>query len=145
MIPIRAAGKVPLASYSMLISKVPVMKKFVLIAGFILSTLVAGAQDSLKIEPMPPAAPAQPSPSDAERKEDRLPIEDEELPPNMKTLLDSDEKYKGWEEGTIYFDRSADQFLIHIIRENKTETFRFDKNGTAVTSEKPLDESSSSQ
>jgi hypothetical protein len=116
-----------------------------LIAGFILSTLVATAQDSLRVEPMPPAVPAQPSPSDAERKEDRVPIDDEELPPNMKAVLGSDEKYKGWEEGTIYFDRSADQFLIHIIRENKTETFRFDKDGTAVTTGKPLDESSSSQ
>jgi hypothetical protein len=121
------------------------MKKFFLIACLILTTIMVVAQDSLRVEPMPPATPARPSPTEADRKEDRLLMENGELPPTLKNILDSDEKFKGWEEGTIYLDRTSGQFLLHIIRENKTETFRFDKEGTPITTDKHMDESSSTQ
>jgi hypothetical protein len=121
------------------------MKKLLLIFCLMQGTFAAFAQDSLRVVPMPPVTPAQPPQSDGDRKEDRVLIKKEELPPNLKDTLDRNEKYKGWEEGTIYLDRSTDQFFIHVISENKTETFRFNKAGMPIISDKQLDEPNTHQ
>ena len=75
--------------------------------------------------------------NNTEQKEDRVEIQKDELPAAMKTALNSDAKYKGWEDSPVYYERNTDQYLIHITGENSTQTFRFDKKGTPIVTDVP--------
>lgn len=100
---------------------------FVLMA----SANIALAQDSLQVQPSPALPQGQygtPGQSQ-EKKEDRVAIQVSEIPSEMKATLDANEKFKGWEKGQVYFDRSADQYIVHIVEKNATRTYRFNKTG----------------
>ena len=82
-----------------------------------------------------PAVPGQhETPGDGEKKEDRIAIPISDIPEKMMSTLDGNEKFKGWQDGQVYFDRSADQYLVHVVEQNATRTYRFDKNGVEILS-----------
>lgn len=107
---------------------------------------VAVAQDSLQVQPTPALPQGQHgTPGEAEKKEDRISIRVSDIPEKMRASLDGNEKYKGWEDGQIYFDRSADQYLVHVVEKNTTRTYRFDKKGNEILSEGSDDQAEESR
>lgn len=78
-------------------------------------------------------------PDNPELKEDRIPVGEDQLPPAMLDELDTNDTYAGWEQGNIFFDKDTDQYIVQIVRENTTHTFRFDKEGTAIRTDAPID------
>lgn len=111
------------------------MKNALLLFVLMASLSVATAQDSLQVQPSPALPQGQygtPGQSE-EKKEDRVAIQVSEIPHQMKATLEANEKYKGWEKGQVYFDRSADQYIVHVVEENATRTYRFEKNGRELT------------
>jgi hypothetical protein len=115
------------------------MKRIVL-ALFLLAGMsgVSLAQDSLKVEPVPPATEGQygesaTGASEGESKEDRVKVQASEIPARMGEELRKNDKYAGWENGTIFYEKNSDQYLVHIQKENTTETYRFTKLGEPVT------------
>lgn len=95
---------------------------------------IAVAQDSLQVQPRPGVPGQHETPGDGEKKEDRIAIPISDIPEKMMSTLDGNEKFKGWQDGQVYFDRSADQYLVHVVEQNATRTYRFDKNGVEILS-----------
>ena len=87
----------------------------------------------------------QQNPIGTEQKEDRVEIRKDELPPAMKTALDADAKFKGWQDSPVYFERNTDQYLIHITSENTTQTYRFDKKVVPIVTDAPASRRESRQ
>jgi hypothetical protein len=106
------------------------------VCAFIMSWTTSLAQDSTSGQPIPALPQGQyGSPvndSEAARKEDRVDVDATSLPPAMKDVLARDEKFDGWEKQPIYFDKSTDQYIVHVVKENGTQTFRFNKNGDPI-------------
>lgn len=108
---------------------------------FLIAVLFAPAalgQDTLRLEPSP-SMQRSGGPDEEIQKEDRVSVKQEDLPSAMMDLMDRDDKYSGWRSGTFFFEKNTDQFLIHIIQDNATETFRFDREGNPLMSDKPVD------
>jgi hypothetical protein len=119
------------------------MKTLFLTAALLVTVLCAKAQDTLQSQPVPSLPQGHhgaKGEDNATMKEDRVEVSRGDLPPLMKTALQHEEKYAGWEKGTVYFEKNSDQYIVHIVKENTTETFRFDKKGKAITSEGTLKE-----
>jgi hypothetical protein len=94
---------------------------------------VAWAQDSLQVQPSPALPQGQYDSVGQElQKEERVEVQQADIPSIMKDELQRNEKYKGWENGAIYFEKNSNQYLVHVVRENTTQTFRFDKSGKPV-------------
>jgi hypothetical protein len=86
----------------------------------------------------PAVTPAQSDTLDI-RKEDRVEVKKENLPPRMQEAL-KEEKYAGWESGNVFFEKGTEQFILHIATDNTTRTFRFDKEGNPLQSPAPMDD-----
>jgi hypothetical protein len=116
-------------------------------AALTICSATAFPQDSLQVQPSPslPQEQYESPGKDSDKKEDRIEVGSDEIPPLMKDALGRDEKYAGWEKGKIFFEKNSDQYIIHIVRDNTTETFRFDKAGKAITTDKPLDKGEQKQ
>ena len=110
-----------------------------LFCGLVFTITASFAQDSLQVQPSP-GVPQQQSDSAGQelQKEDRVEVQQADIPSAMKDELQRDEKYKGWESGKIYYEKNSNQYLVHVIRENTTQTFRFDKSGKAVMTDSPI-------
>jgi hypothetical protein len=102
---------------------------------FWLTACFANAQDSLQVQPSPGLPAGQPANQPAQ-KEDRIEIKHQEVPAKLRNVLQADSKYQGWENGNLYFERTTDQYLLHLIKENSTQTYRFDKAGKPITTDK---------
>lgn len=89
----------------------------------------------------PAVMPAQPDTLDI-RKEDRVEVNKDDLPPIMQEAL-KDEKYAGWETGNVFFEKGTEQFILHIATDNTTRTFRFDKEGKPLETPAPIDDDGS--
>jgi maltooligosyltrehalose synthase len=115
------------------------MKILTLTTALALATTVLWSQDSVNVTP--PALPqgqygTQNIPEQREeQKEDRVEVDRNRIPPAMQKALKESSRYEGWETGNIFYERNTDQYLVHIIRENKTVTFRFDKHGNPIVTD----------
>jgi hypothetical protein len=119
-------------------------KWFLFAIALFLTAQVVVAQDSTNVQPQPSLPQGQQgSPkvggANSQQKEDRVEVEKENLPPLMQKALKADEKYVGWENATIYFEKDIDQYLIHLVKENTTQTFRFDRNGNPIITDQPAE------
>jgi hypothetical protein len=74
-----------------------------------------------------------------DQKEDRMEISKEKLPPLMLQELENNPRYEGWEEGNVFYEQNTDQFIVHVKRDNTTQTFRFDKEGRPLKNNESLD------
>jgi hypothetical protein len=103
----------------------------------------AQEEDSIRVQPSP-AEPqgqygTQRMPDQTgEIKEDRVEIDKEQLPPAMQNELAQNPLYEGWQNGNVFHERNTDQFILHVVRENTTHTFRFDKEGTPIKTDAPI-------
>jgi hypothetical protein len=73
----------------------------------------------------------QNQPSVQWRNEDRVVVRTNEIPESLKVTLNGDQ-YKGWENSTIYRNRSTNEYMIEIRDGSTTRTHYFDKDGKAI-------------
>lgn len=100
-----------------------------------MSSLAFG-QDSLIVQPVPSLPQGQyGTPGDDDEKEDRVEVRRENLPGKMTDALERFDKFDGWEESPVYFETNSDQFIVTVVRDNSTQTFRFDKEGNEIAGE----------
>ncbi len=111
---------------------------------------VYAQQDSVSSQPEPLQPQGQygtqrvPQPA-GDLKEDRAEVQRDQLPPPMLDELNTNPTYSGWEEGNVFFEKNTDQFIVHVVKENTTHTFRFDKDGNAIRTDAPVDSSGDRQ
>lgn len=92
-------------------------------------------------EQLPPATDGQhetetvPDTLDVQ-KEDRAEMAAERLPARMHEVL-KETKYSGWEKGNVFFEKSTDQYILHITGPDGTRTYRFDIEGRPLESDPP--------
>jgi hypothetical protein len=115
------------------------MKKLILItAGVALFSAASFAQvdttkrDKTQTQP----TQQQPTQSDQMRRDENAfrgwtPVQSADVPSSLRTTLSGDNKYKGWENGTIYVNPEGNTYGYRTSGENG-QTFYFDKNGKAT-------------
>jgi hypothetical protein len=69
---------------------------------------------------------------DAWKTEDRVMVTSSEIPVTLRTTL-RDEKYKGWENSSIYRNRNTDEYMVEIRDGSSAKTYYFDKSGADIT------------
>lgn len=67
-------------------------------------------------------------PSQAWRAEDRVIILADDVPASLRLTLD-DDKYKGWENSTLYRNRNTNEYMIEIRDGSNAKVYYFDKDG----------------
>jgi hypothetical protein len=65
------------------------------------------------------------------RNEDRVVVRSNDIPSSLRITLRGDQ-YKGWENSTVYRNRSTNEYMVEIRDGSKTNTFYFDKDGKAI-------------
>jgi hypothetical protein len=76
------------------------------------------------------------------RVEDREELGREKLPATLLQTLNSD-RYKGWENATIYRNKQTDEYMLIMSDGSEPRTFFFDKTGNAVNYNQPGSQSGS--
>jgi hypothetical protein len=66
------------------------------------------------------------------RDEDRMSIGKEELPSGLVETLKSDE-YQGWENATIYRNKTSEDYMLVMQENGQVKTFYFDQEGKSKT------------
>ena len=119
------------------------LQSFILAICLLSAVSVVKGQDSTLVPPQP-SVPQEQNPAPAngepksEQKEDRMEVKKEMLPPLLLEAL-KEEKYSGWEDSPIYYEKNTDQYILHVTKDNSTQTFRFDKEGEPITTDKPME------
>jgi hypothetical protein len=75
----------------------------------------------------------QQQPSTQWRTEDRVMVTSSEIPASLRVTL-ADDQYKGWENSTIYRNRTTNDYMIEIRDGSDSKVYYFDKDGKAKTS-----------
>ena len=106
------------------------------LAGMLFISVVAvNAQDSTRTTQPSVSQPSntqQPSttqqPSQDYQQRDMVKIKSSEVPASLRSTLQGSE-YKGWENGTIYRNKTNDGYMVEIGDGTTRKTYRFDKGG----------------
>jgi hypothetical protein len=112
------------------------MKKLILITtGVVMFSVASFAQvDSTKRDKTQTQPTQQQPQSDQMRNTDDFKgwttVQSTDVPANLRTTL-GDNKYKGWESGTIYRNQAGDAYALRTTGANP-QTYYFDKNGKAT-------------
>jgi hypothetical protein len=69
--------------------------------------------------------------SNAWRAEDRVIIVSDDIPSSLRITLD-DDKYKGWENSTMYRNRKTNEYMIEIRDGSNAKVYYFDKDGKII-------------
>lgn len=64
--------------------------------------------------------------------EDKKQITLEEVPDPVRESLESDARYTGWQEATIFHEQNKDEYLIEVSKDGKSTTYHFDKDGKPI-------------
>jgi hypothetical protein len=113
------------------------MKKVILsLAGMMMFGVVCvNAQtDSVQTAPEHPTMqqpPAEGSPSTSYRSEDKVRVPASQVPTALRQTLKSS-KYTGWENSTVYLNKSTNEYSVDLMDGNVLKTYRFDQNGKAI-------------
>jgi hypothetical protein len=65
---------------------------------------------------------------------DQVKVRVQDVPAPLRRTLQRDE-YKGWQNSTIYHDKSTDRYSLEISDGTTTRTYRFDKKGNRIPDE----------
>jgi rRNA pseudouridine-1189 N-methylase Emg1 (Nep1/Mra1 family) len=103
------------------------------------------AQDIPAVQPGTNGTQRIPDQAIQEQKEDRMEVQKNDLPAAMVQLLENSDQYDGWDESPVYFEKNTDQYVINVVRDNTTQTFRFSKKGEAIKTDQPIESSESKQ
>lgn len=74
-----------------------------------------------------------PAPSTSWRTEDRIIIVADDIPSSLRVTLDEDDQYKGWQNSTLYKNRSTGEYMIEVRDGSNTKVFYFDKDGKVIS------------
>lgn len=55
------------------------------------------------------------------------------IPRKLRRKLERNDVYRGWEQGTLYYDRAIDQYLLRIRKGNAITTYGLAADGSAVS------------
>jgi hypothetical protein len=102
------------------------MKKLMLTVAsmLLISVMAATAQDTTKTSTSTES-------SQAVGKKDLVRVEKADVPDALKKTLE-DPMYAGWENSTIWRNKSTDEYSVTIISGTTSKTYRFDKNGKPI-------------
>lgn len=64
--------------------------------------------------------------------EQAIPVELLDIPDGLRMTLQENKIYRGWENSTIYFVEQAKQYLLHLMKANKSKIYRFDETGKPI-------------
>lgn len=83
--------------------------------------------------PVPqPQTPTPARQGDQYRTQDRMVVPQDQIPSNLRQTLEGTQ-YKGWENSTIYQDRTTGEYSMDLNNGTTTpRTYRFDKNGRVI-------------
>jgi hypothetical protein len=79
--------------------------------------------------------PGQPAPGDGSSKYTssgqmvRIPAS--QVPTALRQTL-KDPQYNGWENSTVYYDKSNSQYSVEVMDGNNMKTYHFDQNGKSI-------------
>jgi len=112
------------------------MKKLMLLcAGFILVGLISANAQSSDTTKRPSKAPAsQTTPEESNQmtqKKDMVKVQTTEVPASLRKTLE-DPMYVGWENSTIWRNKTNDEYTVELLSGNTTKTYRFDKTGKPI-------------
>jgi hypothetical protein len=72
-------------------------------------------------------------PSVSWRNEDRVVVESRDIPASLRMTLDNDDQYKGWENSTVYQNRTSNDYMVEIRDGSESKSYYFDKEGKVKT------------
>jgi hypothetical protein len=112
------------------------MKKLMLLcAGFMLAGVIAVNAQSSDTTARPSKAPAtQPAPQESNQmtqKKDMVKVQTADVPASLRKTL-ADPMYVGWENSTIWRNKTTDEYTVELLSGNTTKTYRFDKSGKPI-------------
>ncbi|HYC84634.1 MAG TPA: hypothetical protein VEB86_05400, partial [Chryseosolibacter sp.] len=94
-------------------------------------TAMGTTSDQYRSETMGPVQTDQPSIQ--WRTEDRVVVTAGEVPSGLRLTLSGDDRYKGWENSTIYRNRTTNDYMVEIRDGSTTNTYYFDSEGKTRT------------
>jgi hypothetical protein len=117
-----------------------IMKKLVLTFASILliSVMAANAQelsDTTKTSTGKSMSESQEESSQAVGKKDLVRVQTNDVPAALRKTLE-DPMYAGWENSTIWRNKTTDEYTVEILNGTTTKTYRFDKNGKPIIDKK---------
>jgi hypothetical protein len=68
-------------------------------------------------------------------KKDLVRVQTNEVPASLRKTLE-DPMYAGWENSTIWRNKTNDEYTVEILNGTTTKTYRFDKNGKPIIDDK---------
>jgi hypothetical protein len=88
------------------------------------------AQDTTRrTDPQRPAQEEQPSPSqDQYRSGELVPLPIDQVPADLKKTLEAPE-YKGWENASLYQNKSTKEYVLQMNEGDNRKVYRFDSKG----------------
>jgi hypothetical protein len=108
------------------------MKKVMLtMAGaLMIGIATVNAQDTTRrTDPQRPAQEEQPSPSqDQYRSGELVPLPIDQVPADLKKTLEAPE-YKGWENASLYQNKSTKEYVLQMNEGDNRKVYRFDSKG----------------
>jgi hypothetical protein len=115
------------------------MKKVILtMAGALMigiAAVNAQTDTTRRTDPTIPAQKEQPSQQqDQYRGGELVPVMPDQIPATLKKTLEAPE-YKGWENASIYQNKTTQDYVLEMSAGNTHKVFRFDKNGQPIKDE----------
>ena len=111
------------------------MKKLMLLcASFMLVGAIAVNAQSSDTTKRPAKAPTTQPPQQSNQmtqKKDLVKVQTAEVPASLRKTLE-DPMYVGWENSTIWRNKTTDEYTIELPSGNTTKTYRFDKTGKPI-------------
>ena len=70
---------------------------------------------------------------DLEPKNNYIRLSPDNIPKQLKKVLNDDILFRGWEKSPLYFDKNLKLYVLHLSSGNSIRTFRFSEDGKPVT------------
>jgi hypothetical protein len=112
------------------------MKKLMLLcASFMLVGMIAANAQSSDTTKSPSKTTTQPTPQQPSNQmthsKDMVKVKTTEIPASLRKTLE-DPMYTGWENSTIYRNKTNDQYTLELMSGTTTKTYHFDKAGKPI-------------
>lgn len=71
--------------------------------------------------------------SDQDPANQWIAVSKDAIPRKLRRKLERNDVYRGWEKGTLYYDKSIDQYLLRMRNGNAITTYGLAADGSAVS------------
>ncbi|MBT1703907.1 hypothetical protein [Chryseosolibacter indicus] len=72
-----------------------------------------------------------------------IPVELLDIPDGLRMTLQENKIYRGWENASIFFVENAKQYLLQLMKSNKSKIYLFDETGKPIMAKATRKNSSS--